>query len=94
MVVFTIIIEYVLTWIKIGNQLSILYLVVYVLLPLLIISQMDINGELVVKFCVLIPVIGVPFFKRCFSKLINQSLWVCHMLFAGSYFCDFLFADM
>ena len=73
MVVFTIIIEYVLTWIKIGNQLSILYLVVYVLLPLLIISQMDINGELVVKFCVLIPVIGVPFFQKVFQQT-NKSI--------------------
>lgn len=64
MVVFTIIIAYVLTWIKIGNQLSILNLVIYVFLPLLIISKMDINGELIIQFCVLIPVIGVPFFQK------------------------------
>lgn len=92
MVVFTIIIEYVLTWIKIGNQLSILYLVVYVLLPLLIISQMDINGELVVKFCVLIPVIGVPFFQKVFQQT-NKSISMglsyafCRQLFLRFLIC-------
>ncbi len=72
MVVFTIIIAYVLTWIKIGNQLSLSNLIIYVFLPLLIISQMDINGELVVKFCVLIPVIGVPFFQKVFQQTNNS----------------------
>ena len=91
MVVFTIIIAYVLTWIKIGNQLSILNLVIYVFLPLLIISKMDINGELIIQFCVLIPVIGVPFFQKVFQQTNNSiSMGLSYaflpaIVFASSY---------
>lgn len=91
MVVFTIIIAYVLTWIKIGNQLSILNLVIYVFLPLLIISKMDINGELIIQFCVLIPVIGVPFFQKVFQQTNNSiSMGLSYaflpaVVFASSY---------
>lgn len=91
MVMFTIIIAYVLTWIKIGNQLSILNLVIYVFLPLLIISKMDINGELIIQFCVLIPVIGVPFFQKVFQQTNNSiSMGLSYaflpaVVFASSY---------
>ena len=91
MVVFAIIIAYVLTWIKIGNQLSILNLVIYVFLPLLIISKMDINGELIIQFCVLIPVIGVPFFQKVFQQTNNSiSMGLSYaflpaVVFASSY---------
>lgn len=91
MVVFTIIVAYVLTWIKIGNQLSILNLVIYVFLPLLIISKMDINGELIIQFCVLIPVIGVPFFQKVFQETNNSiSMGLSYaflpaVVFASSY---------
>ena len=91
MVVFTIIIAYVLTWITIGNQLSMLNLVIYVFLPLLIISKMDINGELIIQFCVLIPVIGVPFFQKVFQQTNNSiSMGLSYaflpaVVFASSY---------
>ncbi len=96
MVVFTIIIAYVLTWIKIGNQLSILNLTVYVFLPLLIISKMDINGDLIIKFCVLIPVMGIPFFQKVFQQTNNSiSMGLSYaflpaVVFASSYLltCD------
>ena len=71
MVVFTIVIAYILTWINIGNQLSIFNLITYVFLPLLIISKMDIKGELVIEFCVLIPAIGIPFFPMVFQQTYN-----------------------
>lgn len=72
MVMFTIIIAYIFTWINIGNQLSIFNLIIYVFLPLLIISKMDIKGELVIEFCVLIPAIGIPFFPIVFQQTYNS----------------------
>lgn len=91
LIIFTIIIAYILTWIKIGNQLSVFNLIIYVFLPLLIISKMDINGELVIQFCTLIPVIGVPFFQMVFQQTNNSiSMGLSYaflpaVVFASSY---------
>lgn len=71
-IIFTVIIFYVLTWMMIGNQLSIYNLVIYVFLPLLVISKMDINGEEVIKLCTLIPLIGIPFFPMVFQQVNNS----------------------
>ena len=72
MVIFTVIIAYMFTWVNIGNQLSISNLIIYVFLPLIIISKMDIKGELVIEFCALIPAFGIPFLSMVFQQTNNS----------------------
>lgn len=90
-VVSTIIVAYILTCLSIGMQLSVYNLIIYIFLPLLIISKMDIDGELVIKFCTLIPLIGVPFFPMVFKQSNNSiSMGLSYaflpaVVFASSY---------
>ena len=68
MIMFVIIIAYSFTWVRIGNQLPVYNLIIYVFLPLLVISKMDINGALVIKSCILIPALGTPFIPIVFQQ--------------------------
>ena len=67
MVMFTIIIAYIFTWINIGNQLSIFNLIIYVFLPLLIISKMDIKGGISYRILCFNTSDRHSFFSNCIS---------------------------
>lgn len=72
MILCLIVFAYLMTALMIGAQLSIFYLVIYVLLPLIIVSKMDLDGRCIVNCCILIPLIGIPFIPLVFESVDNS----------------------